>query len=104
MNTVESLQKSIKMKQAIERLKQNDDFQLVFLNYYLIDFCAEKVKDSINTSKFSEDSIVQAQAAGYFEQFINMIVIQGTSAEKELSEISKEIDPTESIWIEDNNG
>jgi len=66
------MNKQQKIKQAMENLMKNDDFKIVFLDYFLSDDCTELVLNNDLNNQATIDELKSKQA---FKNFINRILV-----------------------------
>lgn len=89
MTQKEIYEHQIALMEAIDRLYDNEDFQLLIVDGYLRDECARAIKASTSCSlskEQREDCTAMAQAAGYLQQYLITIHNQGEIAKSNLDE------------------
>lgn len=91
MTEKEQLREQIEVMEAIERLYENKDFNLVILNKYLNDECAKAIKLSTYPTQNKDEHIAKAQAAGYLEQYLTNTVIIGKKAKEDIVSLYQDI-------------
>lgn len=68
-----SFTETVKVGQAIERLRKNKDFRLVIEELFLTENCARQIRNSVSpalTPEAREHAIGEAQAAGWLEGWL----------------------------------
>lgn len=82
----------IEVRDAILRLEENKDFQLVIKDNFLEKNCARltRLSTSLHLQESQRnDALKAAQAAGYLEQFLQVAIQRGDLAEKNLAELNQ---------------
>jgi len=69
---MEKKKKIEEVKESMQNLMKNKDFQLVFLDYYLNDDCSELV---LNNDLNNQATIDELKAKQAFKNFINRILV-----------------------------
>lgn len=82
------LEKQIQDRDAVLKLRDNEDFKRIFTNYYFKDYCLNLTKMSTlgSNANMQDLTLRQAQACIYTEQFLDQIVALGNTAERNLEE------------------
>ena len=84
------LEDQVKIKDAILRLYQNEDFKLVIQQEYLINNCARLAKLGASSRLNPADrefALQSAKAAGVLEDFLLYKISCGEQAEKDLEDL-----------------
>ena len=78
------LRDKVELRDSLLKLYQNKEFQLIIKKMYLREYCADAIKKSTYPTQDRDYHIARAQAAGYLEQYLDFIELQGNQAEKDL--------------------
>lgn len=87
-------EEGLKLGESLERLMRNRDFKKVIQDGFLKDNAARSVKISTNirmSLEQREAALATAQAAGYFEQYIESILQLHAKAKNEIKAIDEEL-------------
>lgn len=91
----EQYKKAIEIKNAIERLNSNSDFQKIILELFCVTECARYVQSSVNINLPPENrnwALQMAQAGGLLKEFLIVKITQGNHAENNMSKLEEEIE------------
>lgn len=82
----EGLKKQIQIRDAIHRLFKNKDFRKVILEDFLVNDCARNARISVSgmNAEARAKALGCAQAAGYLDEYLQVNILMGNNAEREL--------------------
>lgn len=91
----EQYKKAIEIKNAVERLNNNEDFKKIILDLFCVTECARYVQSSVNINLPAENrdwALQMAQAGGLLKEFLIVKITQGKHAENNMSRLEEEIE------------
>lgn len=83
----EQLNKLIRLKDLVLKLEDNPEFKEIILDGFCLKDCANYLRNSTNTclsDKSRENALEMARASGFLLNYLEVIKMQGTSAENQL--------------------
>lgn len=83
----ERLNKLIHLRDQVLKLKDNKEFQEIILENFCEKDCANYVRTSTNTcisDKARENALEMARASGHLLNYLDVIITQGNTAERQL--------------------
>lgn len=80
------LKEQIQIRDAINRLFKNKDFRKVILEDFLVNDCARNARISVSgmNPEARAKALGCAQAAGYLDEYLQVNILMGNNAEREL--------------------
>ncbi len=89
------LVKQVALRDQIQRLTHNQDYEAVFLKDLFLTDAARCIRLSTDmglTAEQREDCVRQAQATGYIQRYLSTNIQMGYNAEAEIADINSALD------------